>query len=123
MSANSPARRPVFFGWYVVFASVFIGFAAVGARNGFGAFVNPMSDEFGWNRVTISTAFALGILLNGIIQPFMGQVFDRTGGRKLVLVSVLVLGVVTMATALTTHVLFSYSSSACWRLWPRAGFR
>ena len=24
----------------------------------------------------------LGILLNGVIQPFMGQVFDRTGGRK-----------------------------------------
>ena len=106
MSAERSPRRPLFFGWYVVFASVFIGFAAVGARNGFGAFVNPMSDEFGWNRVTISTAFALGILLNGIIQPFMGQVFDRTGGRKLVLVSVLVLGVVTMATALTQHVLF-----------------
>ena len=104
--AEGPSRRPVFFGWYVVAASVFIGFAAVGARNGFGAFVNPMSDEFGWNRVTISTAFALGILLNGIIQPFMGQVFDRTGGRKLVLISVLVLGVVTMVTALTQHVLF-----------------
>ena len=106
MSANAPTRRPVFFGWYVVAASVFVGFAAVGARNGFGAFVNPMSDEFGWNRVTISTAFALGILLNGIVQPFMGQVFDRTGGRKLVLISVLALGLVTMATALTMHVLF-----------------
>ena len=106
MRPSSPAKRPVFFGWYVVAASVFIGFAAVGARNGFGAFVNPMSEEFGWNRVTISTAFALGILLNGIVQPFMGQVFDRTGGRKLVLLSVLMLGVVTMVTALTMHVLF-----------------
>ncbi len=106
MAANTPRRRPIFFGWYIVAASVFIGFAAVGARNGFGAFVNPMSEEFGWNRVTISTAFALGILLNGLIQPFMGQIFDRTGGRKLVLVSVLVLSLVTMATALTMHVLF-----------------
>ncbi len=108
MDANttSPPRRPMFFGWYVVFASVFIGFAAVGARNGFGAFVNPMSDEFGWSRVTISTAFALGILLNGIVQPFMGQVFDRTGGRKLVLFSALILGFVTMAIALTNHILF-----------------
>ena len=106
MNASEPARKPIFFGWYVVAASVFIGFAAVGARNGFGAFVNPMSEEFGWNRVTISTAFALGILLNGVVQPFMGQVFDRTGGRKLVLLSVLMLGVVTMVTALTMHVLF-----------------
>ena len=106
MSANRPARRPVFFGWYVVFAAVFIGFAAVGARNGFGAFVIPMSDEFGWNRLTISIAAALGILLNGISQPFMGQIFDRTGGRKLILVSVLALGLLTLALALTTHVLF-----------------
>ena len=106
MTPTRPARKPVFFGWYVVAASVFVGFAAVGARNGFGAFVNPMSDEFGWSRITISTAFAVGILLNGVIQPFMGQVFDRTGGRKLVLVSVLVLGLVTMVTALTMHVLF-----------------
>ena len=106
MSANRPTKRPAFFGWYVVASSVFIGFAAVGARNGFGAFVNPMSDEFGWNRVTISTAFALGILLNGLIQPFMGQVFDRTGGRKLILISVLLLGLFTLATALTTNILF-----------------
>ncbi len=104
--AGNPSPQPIFFGWYVVAASVFIGFAAVGARNGFGAFVNPMSEEFGWNRVTISTAFALGILLNGIIQPFMGQVFDRTGGRKLILVAVLALGLVTITTALTMHVLF-----------------
>ncbi len=106
MNPHSNARRPVFFGWYVVAASVFIGFAAVGARNGFGAFVNPMSDEFGWSRTTISWAFAVGILLNGVIQPFMGQVFDRTGGRKLVLLSVLVLGVLTIAVAFTQHILF-----------------
>ncbi len=106
MSTNKPARRPVFFGWYVVAASVFIGFAAVGARNGFGAFIIPMSDEFEWNRLTISFAAGLGILLNGIIQPFVGQIFDRTGGRKLILVSVLALGLLTMALALTMHILF-----------------
>jgi sugar phosphate permease len=106
MSANKPARKPVFFGWYVVAASVFIGFSAVGARNGFGAFVTPMSDEFEWNRLTISFAAGLGILLNGFIQPFMGQVFDRTGGRKLILLSVLSLGLVTIALYWTFNFLF-----------------
>ncbi len=104
--ANNSPRRPMYFGWYVVFASVFIGFAAVGARNGFGAFVIPMSDEFGWNRLTISIAAALGILLNGVSQPFIGQIFDRTGGRKLILGSALALGLLTLALALTMHVLF-----------------
>ena len=105
-NVNTPPRRPMFYGWYVVFASVFVGFAAVGARNGFGVFIEPMTEEFGWSRLTISTAAGLGILLNGVIQPFMGQVFDRTGGRKLVLLSIVMLGLVTMAVALTMHILF-----------------
>ena len=96
----------MFFGWYVVAAAVFIGFAAVGARNGFGAFVTPMSEEFEWNRLTISFAAALGILLNGVIQPFMGQVFDRTGGRILILLSVFMLGLVTIALYWTFNFLF-----------------
>ena len=106
MNANEPARRPLFFGWYVVGASVFIGFAAVGARNGFGAFVTPMSDEFEWNRLTISFAAALGILLNGFIQPFMGQIFDRTGGRNLILLSVFALGLLTISLYWTSSFLF-----------------
>ena len=106
MSANKPARKPVFFGWYVVAASVFIGFTAMGARNGFGAFVTPMSEEFEWNRLTISFAAGLGILLNGFIQPFMGQLFDRTGGRKLILLSVLALGLVTISLYWTFNFLF-----------------
>ena len=106
MSGNDPVRRPIFFGWYVVAAAVFIGFAAVGARNGFGAFVTPMTEEFEWNRLTISFAAGLGILLNGIIQPFMGQIFDRTGGRKLILLSVLMLGGVTISLYWTFNFLF-----------------
>lgn len=100
------ARRPVFFGWYVCAAAVFIGFVAIGARNGFGVFVEPMSDAFGWNRLTISIAAALGILLNGLSQPFMGQIFDRTGGRKLILISLVALAVCTLALAATMHILF-----------------
>ena len=72
MNSNMPAKRPIFFGWYVVFAAVFIGFAAAGARNGFGVFIEPMTEEFGWNRLIISTAFSVGVLLNGVIQPFIG---------------------------------------------------
>ena len=65
-----------------------------------------MTDEFDWNRLTISTAFSVGVLLNGIIQPFMGQIFDRTGGRTLVLFSALALGLITMSLGFTMHILF-----------------
>ncbi|MED5405845.1 MAG: MFS transporter, partial [Chloroflexota bacterium] len=99
-------KNPIYFGWYVCAASIFIGFVAIGARNSFGVFVVPMSDEFGWNRFTISVAAALGVLVSGLVQPFMGQVFDRTGGRKLILISLVILGGSTIMLSLTFHVLF-----------------
>jgi len=65
-----------------------------------------MSEEFGWSRFTVSIAAALGVLVNGIIQPFFGQLFDRTGGRKVILTGLLVLGISTILLSLTFHILF-----------------
>ena len=106
MQTPATTKNPIYFGWYVCAASIFIGFVAIGARNSFGVFVVPMSDEFGWNRFTISVAAALGVLVSGLVQPFMGQVFDRTGGRKLILISLVILGGSTIMLSLTFHVLF-----------------
>ena len=99
---DSP-RKPAYFGWYVCAAAVFVGFVAIGARNGLGVFIVPMEAEFGWNRLILSIAGAVGILLNGVTQPFMGRIFDRTGGRRLILASILVIGVTTILLALTTN--------------------
>lgn len=106
MQTTAKTKKPIYYGWYVCAAAVFIGFVAIGARNSFGVFVVPMSEEFGWNRFTISVAAALGVLVNGVSQPFMGQIFDRTGGRKLILISLAVLGCATILLALTFHILF-----------------
>ena len=106
MQTPVATKKPIYFGWYVCAASIFIGFVAIGARNSFGVFVVPMSDEFGWNRFTISLAAALGVLVSGVVQPFMGQVFDRTGGRKLILISLVILGGSTIMLSLTFHILF-----------------
>jgi MFS family permease len=77
----------------------------MGARSGFGVFVLPMSAEFDWNRSTISLAAAIGALVSGVSQPFVGRLYDRLGGRQLILVSLVVSGVCTMLLALTTHIL------------------
>ena len=106
MQTTEKTKKPVYYGWYVCAATIFIGFAAVGARNSFGVFVVPMSDEFGWNRFTISVAAALGVMVNGVSQPFMGRIFDRTGGRKLMLFSLIVIGGSTAMLALTFHILY-----------------
>jgi MFS family permease len=78
----------------------------MGARSGFGVFVLPMSTEFGWNRASISLAAAIGALVSGLSQPFLGRLYDRLGGRRLILASLVASSVCTMLLALTTHLLF-----------------
>jgi MFS family permease len=79
---------------------------SMGARSGFGVFVLPMSAEFGWHRGTISLAASIGALVSGLSQPFLGRWYDRMGGRRLILTSLVVSGVCTMLLALTNHILF-----------------
>ena len=99
-------KSPMYYGWYIVATAMIIGFIGAGSRQGFGIFVVPMSEEFGWNRGTISFAASLGFLLNGVVQPFMGSFFDKLGGRKVILTCLLVLGITTLSLAFTFHILF-----------------
>ena len=104
MAASNPARSGVFYGWFVVATCMFIAFLTMGTRNAFGAFVVPMEAEFEWNRTVVSWAAALGALLNGVSQPFMGYLFDRVGVRIVVMAGILVVGVSTLLMAATGSV-------------------
>ena len=103
LKSNQPT---IYYGWYIVLACIFIAFVTNGARNSFGIFVIPLSNEFDWNRSTISFAAALAFLVSGITQPILGSLFDRWGGRKVILISLLVFGLATTALSLTFHFLF-----------------
>ncbi len=98
--------KPVFYGWYIVATCIFVAFVTNGARNSFGIFVLPMSEEFDWSRSTISFAAASGFLVNGLTQPFMGKLLDRFGGRKVIISSLALFGVATVTLSLTFHYLF-----------------
>ena len=103
---HTTPRPGIYYGWCIVATTFLIALVTVGARGGFGVFVLPMSEDFGWNRSTISLAAAIGALVNGFSQPFLGRLYDRLGGRKLILVSLVSLGVCTMLLALTNHIVF-----------------
>ncbi len=103
---ESSNRKPVFYGWYIVATCIFVAFVTNGARNSFGIFVLPMSEEFEWSRGTISFAAAMGFLVNGITQPFMGKLLDRFGGRRVIVSSLVLFGFATVALSLTFHYLF-----------------
>ena len=99
---ETAARNGIFYGWFIVAAGAFALFMSMGARNGFGVFVVPMTDDLDWSRTEISAAIAVGILVNGLSQPFLGRLYDRFGGRSVISLSLLVLGISTILITFTS---------------------
>ena len=102
-STRSPG---IFHGWFLIATGSFVAMVAMGSNMAFGVFVIPMSDEFQWSRSTISIAIAMGSLIGGVSQPFMGRIFDKLGGRKLILTGIFVTGTATLLLTFTNHILF-----------------
>ena len=105
-SPQSPRRSGVYYGWYVMFTAMFIAGVTTGARNGFGVFVIPMSEDLDFSRTGISIAAGIGWLMNGITQPLVGHIFDKFNSRKVILLSLLVAGLATAGLSLTFHLYF-----------------
>ena len=103
---HATPRPAVYYGWLIVVTTFWMALLTGGGRSGFGVFVIPMSEELGWNRGTISLAAALGALISGFSQPFVGRLYDRLGGRQLILISLVVSGLSTALLALTNHLVF-----------------
>ena len=101
---KATARKGVFYGWFIVAAGFFTMFVSAGARNGFGVFIIPMSDDLHLSRGAISAAIAIGWLVNGLTQPLLGRFYDRLGGRTVISYSLLVLGGTTMLLSLTNNI-------------------
>ena len=101
--ARRAAGNPIFYGWFIVAAGFFSLFVSMGARNGFGVFVIPMTGDLDWTRTEISAAIAVGILVNGLSQPFLGRLYDQYGGRIIISLSLMVLGLATMLLAFTSN--------------------
>ena len=101
-----PQPLNIYYGWFIVAITFFVIMMTMGARNGVGVFVLPMSEEFGWSRSLISFAGAIGILVNGASQPVLGSAYDKVGGRKLIILGVLAIGL--MVTLLSVTFNFAY---------------
>ena len=88
-------RRPrIFYGWYIVAASVAVNFyLSVAFFQGFQVFFLPILREFGWSRALTSGAFSLRQLESGFLAPVVGFLVDRWGPRPIILMGVALGGV------------------------------
>ena len=83
-----------FYGWWNVVAS-FVGLSlsyAMFTVFVFGTFVGPLEAEFGWQRGPMSLALTIANMTVVVASPLMGSLVDRAGVRRVMLVSVSLMG-------------------------------
>jgi sugar phosphate permease len=103
------ARLPFYYGWVVLGALCFAGFARQGpALAPFSIFIEPMTREFGWSRAAISGAASLGGVLAALAAPLIGPLFDRHGPRVLLTAAIVVNGIALALLSLTPSLLVFY---------------
>ena len=98
----------MFYGWWVVAASVVIALYTAGAVfYGFTTVFEPIADELGWSYTQISLAASIRGLEMGLLAPLVGILVDRWGPRKLIAGGVLfTIGGLLLLGQVTTVVMF-----------------
>lgn len=85
--------RKIHYSW-IVLAVTFIAIIVAGIiRSSSGIFIDPFEIEFGWDRPTISFAFAICLFLYGFSGPFMAAFVDVFGLKRMMLYSMAILTV------------------------------
>jgi sugar phosphate permease len=85
------ARRGIHYGWVmmsIIFLTMLISSSALGLP---GAFLRPLSKEFGWSTEQISSALAVRFALFGLLGPFAAILMERYGLRRIVCIALLMI--------------------------------
>ena len=98
-------RRPVFFGWTLVGVLGITTIVSYGTTAyAFGVLLAPIAQSQGWSRASLSGAYALGILVAGVLGVPIGRLVDRSGGRVLMSVGSALGGTVLVALSTVGNV-------------------
>ena len=111
-------RLPFYYGWVILGtagSSMFVRNAAGSLT--FAVFVPLIAADTGWNRALIGGAAALGGLLATGASPPTGWAIDRYGARPVLVGSLLIIGLSTIALAwLSLHIALFYAAMAVGRI-------
>ena len=106
------SHTPIFYGWWNVLTG-FIGMAlsyAMFTVFTFGTFVQPLESEFGWHRGEMSFALTMTNIAVVIASPSIGVFIDRLGVRRVLIPSVILMGVlVASMSRLTGNIWLLYA--------------
>jgi MFS family permease len=90
------------YGWVIVAAGALMTCVAVGTMFSLAVFLQPMADETGWSRASISSGMTLNFLAMGVAGFIWGTLSDRYGARIVVLAGAILLGLGQVLASLAT---------------------
>jgi MFS family permease len=73
--------------------------------------IDPLHEEFGWSRATISSAVSINLVLFGLFSPFAAALMDRLGMRRVVTCALIL---VSAGSGLTVFMNSSWQLMLCW---------
>lgn len=96
-------RGNLYYGWVVVGVVFLALLVSAGIRAAPTVLINPLEEELGWGRATISFAVSIGLLLYGLAGPVAGYLMDRLGPKLMTIAGLAVIGASTVAGAAVTQ--------------------
>jgi sugar phosphate permease len=93
---------PIYYGYYLVGAAFVAQFISTGMYSYvLGSFMAPMTDELGWSRADFTLTRTIGQMVMAVVGIYIGSRVDVYGGRPIMLVGSLILG---LTLALTSQI-------------------
>ncbi|MXN47695.1 MFS transporter [Shinella kummerowiae] len=86
------ARHGIHYGWVVAATTFLTMLVTAGAVGTPGVLIGPLQEEFGWSTSEISSAFAIRLVLFGLMGPFAAAFINRFGIRRVASIALLLIG-------------------------------
>lgn len=83
----------IFYGWWVVGATLILLILAYGVRGSFGIYLKPIAQSLGWNRAAVSGAFSIYLMVYSLSAFMMGSLTDRYGPKFVMALGAFLIGV------------------------------
>src|SRR6478672_9674852 len=85
-------RRGIHYGWVVASVTFLTMLVTAGAVGAPGVLIGPLQTEFGWSTSDVSSAFAIRLVLFGLLGPFAAAFMNRFGVRRVAAVALSLVG-------------------------------
>ena len=95
----------MYFGWWLVATGIVLMAVTSGTSFwAFGLYIQPVEDEFGWSRATVSFGISLSLLVSGLTAPLVGRAIDVYGPRRVTLLGAVLTSLTFLLVATTSAV-------------------